>query len=556
MPYYYLKGKKITFNSDDFIDSGGQGNVFGKGNTAYKIYHKATEMIPVEKIKELKVLDIPNVLGPRDVIFNAKGKAIGFTMPLVNRTVALCRLFTNGFRRDNGVTPEISIKLVESIISITQFIHDKHCLVADGNENNYLVDGLDFSKPYFIDVDNYCTPHYVAEYLNPSVRDYHSNKFSALADWFALAIVACQIFVGLHPFKGNHPRFESDDMEKRMRKNVSIFNKDTRVPPPTRDYSNIPTDYYEWFVNLFEKGKRTPPPKVAGLLNVTQVKAKILQTTLKFITSLLQSYDSNIARIWQCDGRLVAVTKNKNLWVDKFVCKIPSLNSNIILFDGIPILATIQHELLRLKSFDKKDIYTPFVAAEQTMVVDNTLYLKQGNKLIEIGITRLGDKLVATLLSTWNIMPRSSVMYDQVILQNTLGKMWAVIPKPGSCHMIALPELNVVLVVSGKCVENVCVFSGYKENRLSCFRFFFTDNFDAYECIQELTDDLDVNFTVLPNKVTAQWDGRKMYVIYPNLKMDVIEDKGLPGQMTLLHYSNKLLFFIGKDVYHITSKTK
>ena len=554
MPNCYLRGKKISFSDDEFIASGGQGEVYGRGRTAYKIYHDPSTVIPVKKIEELQVLDIMNILGPRDILYSAKGTSIGFTMPLVSGTIALCRLFANGFRRTKGVTPEMSVKLVESMVSITQFVHDKRCLVADGNENNYLVSESDLITPFFIDVDNYCTPHFMAEFLNPSVRDYQATGFSTLTDWFALAIVACQIFIGLHPFKGNHPQFNSDDLESRMRKHVSIFNKDVKVPPPTRDYSNIPRDYYQWFIDLFEKGKRMPPPKVAGLLNVTAVQVQILQTTLKFITSLLHKYGADIVWASERDGKLVVFTKNKELWVDKNKWKIPKRRCEVVLFDGSPVIATIEKGLLKLRSLDKHGVFVPNVSADQCMVVENTLYVKQGGNLIEIRLTRLGDRIIATLIATWKIMPLSSVLYDNVLLQNTLGKIWGIIPKPGKCHMIALPELNGVRIVSGKCVQNVCMFSGYKNNKLSCFRFFFNDKFDGYNCIEEPTDDLDVNFTVLPNKVAVQWDGKKMYIIYPNMKMDIVEDKGLPVNMTLLPYSNKLMFFTREGLYYITSK--
>lgn len=552
MPDCYLSGKRIVFSTDEFIASGGQGDVFGRNATAYKLYHDPSTMIPVEKIKELQGLNLPNILGPKDVLYDAKGKAMGFTMPLVSGTVALCRVFTNSFRRSKNITPEMSMKLVEAMLSVTQFIHDKHCLVADGNENNYLVDGVNLAKPFFIDVDNYCTPSFRAEFLNPSVRDYQSNEFSTLTDWYALAIISCQIFIGLHPFKGNHPQFDSNDLEGRMKKNVSIFNKNVSVPPPTRDYSNIPIEYYQWFMDLFEKGKRTPPPKVAGLLNVAPVRAQILQTTLKFVTALLQAYDSDIMRVDQCGDRLVVVT-DKNLWVDKVRWNI-DFGSDVVLFDGSPIIVSIDKGLLKMRSLTGKSIFVSPIAAEQTMIVENTLYVKQGSKLIEVGLTRLGEKLAATLTSIWKIMPLSSVMYDSVILQNTLNKIWAIIPKPGKCYMIALPELDGAKIVSGKCVRNVCMFSGYKKNKLTCFKFFFNEKFDSYVCVEEATDDLDVNFTVLPNKVTVQWDGSKMYIIYSDMKTDIIKDKDLPGNMTLLSHSNNVLFFVGKNVYRITSK--
>ena len=54
----YLNGKKVTFTSQEFIASGGQGEVYGKNGIAYKIYHDPSGMIPVEKIKELQTTKI------------------------------------------------------------------------------------------------------------------------------------------------------------------------------------------------------------------------------------------------------------------------------------------------------------------------------------------------------------------------------------------------------------------------------------------------------------------------------------------------------------------
>lgn len=555
MPNCYLKGNRVEFTNNEFIASGGQGDVYGRRGIAYKIYHDPSGMIPVKKIEELKVLDLSTILGPKDVLYSAKGKAIGFTMPLVNGTVALCRLFANSFRRIKNITPEMSVKLVEAMINVTQFIHDKKCLVADGNENNYLVDENNLVTPFFIDVDNYCTPSFKAEYLNPSVRDYQADGFSKITDWYALAIVACQVFVGIHPFKGRHSSFDTNDLVGRMKKNISIFNKAVTVPSPTRDYSNIPSEYLAWFLDLFEKGKRIPPPKVVGLLNVRQVTVQIAQTTLKFITSLLHAYDANIVHADQRDNKLVVITQNGKVWVEKVEYKLPTLDCGVILFDGDPIAVSIEKGMLKLTPLTSRSVVSSPIAAERFTIVGNTLYIKQWNKLIEIGITRLGDKMVVTTSAIWEIMPLSSVLYDSVILQNTLGKMWAVIPQPGKCHMMALPELDGIRIASGKCVENVCMFTGYKKHRLTCFQFFFSEKFDKYVYFEQPTDYLDVNFTVLSNKATIQWDGQKMFIIHPNLKMDVIEDKDLPGGMTLLSYASKLLFFEGKDLYHITSKS-
>lgn len=49
-------GQEIKIDDKDFITFGGEGEIFGKGNTAYKIYFDSSKMLPMQKYNELSNL--------------------------------------------------------------------------------------------------------------------------------------------------------------------------------------------------------------------------------------------------------------------------------------------------------------------------------------------------------------------------------------------------------------------------------------------------------------------------------------------------------------------
>jgi hypothetical protein len=64
---YFVHGKgELRLGRSDFKAQGGEGAVYVKGSTAYKIYANPTRAIPLAKIDELSALDQPNIIRPLD----------------------------------------------------------------------------------------------------------------------------------------------------------------------------------------------------------------------------------------------------------------------------------------------------------------------------------------------------------------------------------------------------------------------------------------------------------------------------------------------------------
>src|SRR4030042_7024396 len=138
------------------------------------------------------------------------------------------------------------IHLVENIKKLIYFVHDKNCLIVDGNELNYLVNN-DFITPYMIDVNSWQTPSYNATAIMPSIRDWSTTTFSELTDWFSFAIISFQLFIGVHPFKGTHKKYRRNDFVNRVKDSVSVFNSQVSLPPSARDFNLIPGSYKDWY---------------------------------------------------------------------------------------------------------------------------------------------------------------------------------------------------------------------------------------------------------------------------------------------------------------------
>lgn len=352
---YTVRGKgDVTLVGSDFMASGGEAQIFKQNKLIYKIYHKPSDMIPDGKIHELQNIKDPKVLIPKDIITDKKGVRVGFTMDFIDGVTPLCRLFTNAFINQNNVSNDTLIDLVKQMQETINKIHSASCIQVDGNELNYLVDETNFKSCYFIDVNSYQTKSFPATVIMPSIRDWAAKSFNELTDWYSFAIITCQLLIGTHPFKGKHPDFKRHDMESRMRANISIFNSEVSIPKSVRDFSMIPSNYMDWFIDLFEKGKRLAPPSTVGKVDA-KVSYIVITSTDNFDIKKLEEYDdiilyhSNLNNIPVTRTKKSIVVGNTQYKVTKGVYLIhtPKMLT--------PILVKLENNKLEIKS-DRKSV--------------------------------------------------------------------------------------------------------------------------------------------------------------------------------------------------------
>ena len=464
----YVNGQKVNLSQKNYVTKGGEGSIFRKGIIAYKIYEDFKKMIPVAKIGELSTLDHPSIVRPQDVIYNDKKHEVGFTMDWLGKDViALCKMFTNTFRDNNGVENDHVIQLVENIKNVIQFIHDKKVdrkfLIVDGNELNYMV-ANDFVTPYFIDVNAWQTPSYPPTAIMPSIRDWLSNDFTVLSDWFSFAIISFQLFVGIHPFKGKHKGYKKNDFINRIKNCVSVFNGEVSLPPTTRDFNLIPSAYKDWYFQLFENGERRPPPQIPGTAGKIQVRVHLIQSTDNFEIRELHEYLGDVLY----HNAFLNVTKTKErLYIGKTDYKVPP-NVEVIFtpLENHPVLVKIEDGLVKFKALALPDPRFSDIECTDMMIVNNTLFLKNKEKLMELSFRVFNTAIHPVVKTVWTIEPNSSQIFSGVVVQSVLGKAYIAIPLPSfdksSFIVKPIPELDDFQIMDAKYDNKVCVLTGHK----------------------------------------------------------------------------------------------
>jgi len=551
-----VDGKEIKLDKQDYIQEGGEGIIYAKGGIVYKIYHNLQDVLPVKKYNELSVLNKDNILIPRKFIQDKKNNPIGFTMRQVSNTVPLARVFTTGYRDRNNITPDKSISLVQNMAETIQYIHEKNILIIDGNEFNYLIDGKDFIIPYFIDVNSYQTPSFKATVIMPSIRDWLNSSFTKESDWFSFAIIATQIFIGIHPFKGSHKDFDRTDLKGRMTKYKSIFNKEVNLPPITRDFGLIPTEYRDWFISLFEKGKRSPAPTIKTKL-IQKAQTIIVTGKDKFsIDNIFSTTDI----ITGCDfilGNKIIYT-SKNIYLNKNKYLLPSSTAGIIYCDNIPYLIDIENGKLKVDSLQSNKIIDCNILAEKKLIINNRLYIIAGGKFSEINIKTFNNKLFISFKTAWDILANSINILRNIISSDILGTCYLYIPyQENYCSIIPIPELNKHKIIDAKYENRVCVLITFFDSVYNRVTIKFNESMNAYSLQRENDIILtSVNFICLPNGVYLIYTGEGDLII-GNKKIDqikILTNIKIDNIMNLCHNGNDVYYYNNNNLFALKMK--
>jgi len=561
---YFVKGKEVNLNQNNFVAKGGEGKIFQLGGVCYKIYEDPKKMIPEAKIKELQVFTLPNIVKPNDLIFDEKNRIIGFTMDwLGDKMVALCKLFTNTFRDNNGVTNDHIIELVENMKKTIALIHSGKCLIVDGNELNYLA-ANDWTSPYFIDTNSWQTPSFPATAIMPSIKDWSAKVFSELSDWFSFAIVSFQLFVGIHPFKGRIDGFNKNDFESRVKRNVSVLNPKVRVPSSTRDFSLIPGHYMDWYFKLFESGHRDMPPLTPGTTAITPVKVILVQSTNNFEIIELKEFQDAVLYNSSLYGNEITKTKKK-IFINNTDYRVsPDVETIFTIPEMIPVFVKIE-DTLKFHPIDKNYLVRELnLEFTDKMIINNILFVKSNGKFNEISFRVFGNKIMPLVKNSWTIETLSSQVFSGVVYQSVMGKAYLAIPitdPPEKSSLIkkAIPELDDYRIIDAKYMSQVCVVIGHKDGMYSRFTIIFDSKHDKYR--MNIIEDIDyepINMTVLDNGICITITSDNAIEIFANRydKDDVkrIEDPDIDSTMQLCKDGTQLRFFKGNKLFTIKMK--
>ena len=549
-----------TVNLDKrlFIASGGEGQIFASGQTAYKIYTDPKHMMPLGKIQELSSITDLNVIRPQEIVYDTNKKPIGYTMRFVPNTYALVQLFTKAFRQREGLTHETIQKLIQKLRNIIEHIHDHKILIVDLNEMNFLVNH-GFSEIFAIDTDSYQTPSYPATAIMDSIRDRHSKTFNELTDWFAFGIISFQMFVGIHPYKGKHPKVK--DLEDRMKGNLSVFNKDVSMPHVCYPLDVIPDSYKQWYKEIFENGKRLPPPEdfQASVPIITAIIHKIVGSN-NFDISEVMSLDETIISIYSgANLRILTdskfyLNKNKNIPI-KHPLKIA-----ITTVGKVPIIAKLNSEKLILHNADKNKEISNQIYGQKLMEYNGNLYVASGDNILYVDFMEVGENIIAASNIVASILPNATKIFDGVIIQNLLGaKYVSIFSEPKTHRQIHIKELDKYRIIDAKYDNNILMLIGSNNNIYDRFVIKFSDDWKNYDVrIINNVSPTELNFVVLDKGVAICLNEDEDLEVFSNRishqNVTVINDPAVTGDIKLHKYGGKLYFSKGENLYSMTMR--
>ncbi len=573
---YTIKGgTQVTLTQRDFVAKGGEKTVYHKGGTGYAIYEDSAKMPPLAKIAELQVLDNSNIIKPEKLILKGRGnQVVGHTMRFVQDSVALCQLFTKAFRQRNNLTDEDMIVLVKKFQALIGFIHSKNILVIDLNEFNFLASSA-LDEIYAIDTNSYQTPGFPATVIMQSVCDPHCNSlFTEETDWYSWGIVAFQMLIGVHPYKGKHPDFVhlklDERMAARMLANVSVFDGKATMPKVCQPLDVIPPALRAWFKAVFQDGNRVAPPfDFEAVLAEISSKIQEVSGTNLFDIQEIADFSAPIIRHVSMTGARVVITEEFIAFNGKEY-DLPTREVRIGLTAkmGKVIAAWLEDGRVHLRDIQQGYDIPITSAGTALMECAGRLYIQNAQSMLELVFSDMGSKMLASVKQVGRVMdmPDATQVFDGVVIQNMLGRYVAsVFPESGQCHQPQLPELDGYKLVDGKYENRVLVMVAVASGTKQYDRFImrFAEDFKSHDC-RKLENILytGINFTVAEHGIAVLINEDETLEAFSSQKGahsvkhfdEDASDRLIASDMRLSHESSAILFTKGRKLYRLSMK--
>jgi hypothetical protein len=564
----YCNGQKVILDEDsDFLARGGEGTLFVKHGLIYKLYHDVTHSISEEKIRELSVLDHPYIIRPIDILRNLHGINVGFTTKYVTDTIQMCQLFSTAYLLDKHITQQILWQLVDHIQQVTRFIHNKKCLIADGNEANYLLDKNGYVSAYFIDVNSYQTPHFKVKAVSPLIMDpLVGANFNENSDWFAYAIIICRILLGIHPYRGMHPLYSERDFEKRVRDHISIFNTEVILPPSVRPWSWIPQSYYEWMKEVLEYGNRSDPPLpgkpyIPVVITMNHQVIGDSQIIHKYTVGKILG----LHKIVFLNGVPLYIMKDNTIrYIKKTYSGIYS--SGIFLLSPIhQKLLYVTHSSCNITICNLDDNYSQnmsLISSQLLQSDDPSIFFSYSEgQISSVHIREVGKKICPVVGQTWKILPKSSIVYDNVIYQPTLGMTYFIIPRVQNgipvCYTVSVPQLNTYRVIAAKAQSTVIQIIGEKNGQYDRILLRFSHNFGVYQCsIEEDITNPYINFCIKGRTILVLDEEGSLTLYHLDYtKVQTEKFEHVLDPVGVLYTVNDQVLFVCQDTVYTVSMT-
>lgn len=589
---------------NDHLDEGGEAVLF-KTSTGevIKWYHDQSRFASGEmarKINHLAGFRHPYAVSPQGLV-RYNGNVVGYWMPFCAGD-PLIKVADTIYRKKIGLDDAKVLKLVERMRDTIHACHAFGIVLADPNELNWMmVQGPQGPEPRLLDLDSSQVKNWKAYGVAPIYQDYHTRGFTEGSDWYTFAIVSFKLWTGIHPFMGNHPRFNSPkELEprtiRRMKEQVSVLNPLVKVPKIVKNARAIPPNWLSWYEQMFHSGVRSEPPTGQILPFTSMVPA--LKKNRSFLprgssqvrlTSVYTNEDSPVIRILpqgvvlMKDGTLYDVPAQREL------AKVNNLDCEVINWDGSNRLLADRdaagvfrfHLLPMLGNQPVQPVEAPFNVTRVLCTASNRLMAVMENGLADLRITML-NKPYLGLGQLWS-MPTDRIQWFEglgIFTQATrtvagmAGGTFLVLPesgKPGpyrpgvhqslenaACHIIRVPELDGLKPVTAKAGNGqvVVIATNRAGNYVKVELVFLKGYGGGYTAAKALTQDEMLNITMLPKGVcVALVEDGTIALSAPRYKSSrLVHDADISTKMELHHWDDRVVYLEDGEVWEFQTK--
>lgn len=561
-------GKRVKITPSMYVAAGGEATIYKHAGNALRIYHDVTAMPPKDRLDDLIKITRRNVVKPIDIISDAgTGAPVGFSMAFVTDTEPLCRFFTKAFRNSNNIGQGVIGNLVVEIQSTVDQLIKEGFLPVDLNELNILPSMKDYT-PWFIDIASWATPRFPATAIMDSVRDpvVKGNAFTPGSTWYSFGVIATQLYLGIHPFHGMHPKFKMD-WRKRMVENASIFESGVKVPPIVPPFSIIPPSHLDWLRKLFSSStfRDTPPlPGAAMAQPVTPAAARVVKATGSFSVDRWIKAPYPVVDVYTGYGRTYVVTTQSIYWVegDNFTpiadrskyqkAVLVQLNADEVVIalsnHGKAVFTLYGHNGQGSQQIDSCMIPGGICAR------NGRFYSVSGTQLMEHEIMRLGGTMRRVENFVDNVNDLTVKVFDGVVYQDLFGKAWLTIPyDKGMTVSKPVPALDGYRVIDAKGAGHIVAVIGEKNGQYVQFILSFNPAFTSYQ-LREVKDQPELNFTVTNNGIIVMLVNDTLELFKDPMQAKVVADPPIDAGTKLLATPNGVFFIDGNEVQKLSVK--
>lgn len=244
-------GRRYTLSNSNYLGGGKDGEVFRLDDEyAAKIYtdnpipHALHEKLTILCNQKKRFHD--SAVSPKELLrFAGKsaGEASGFLMKYLPEAKPLDHLKWNPAidSMDEAAFDQAIATFIYNICDALENLHSNRVFIGDLKPQNIMVSNM---RAYIVDFDacallpDYPGNSFTIEYVDPRLREGVPDgkgpyDFSAGTDWWAMAIIAFELFMGVSPWSGIHPQFRRDPLVFRSY-NYSAVMFDPMVRPPAK----------------------------------------------------------------------------------------------------------------------------------------------------------------------------------------------------------------------------------------------------------------------------------------------------------------------------------